>query len=120
MSAATDQPTGETDLPEASQGTEPDTSGLSRFIPGNRAQMSMDLPSVILMIGIAVVSGFVVLYLSSEVISAINMSEGDPLYPAFESLEEATNSAFGLFGLLFIVVILSVAIVYLWRIRGAR
>lgn len=92
-------------------------TNLNRILADEKAQTD-DLPGVILMVGIAVVGGFIVLYLASQTISAINMSEGDPLYPAFEALQSATTNAFEIFGILFIVALLAVALMYLWRIRG--
>lgn len=89
----------------------------------NRGQMQ-DLPGVIIMIGVAIVAGFTVLYLANEVIQILNMSDGgpnstaDPLYESFQSLEQATNSAFGLFGFLFILVIMAVGIAYLYRLTN--
>lgn len=85
----------------------------------NRGQAD-NIGAVILGIGIAVVIGFVVLFIANEVMTMTNVSEGDPLYPAYESLQEATNNTFELFGLLFLVVVLSIAIVYLWRAQGNR
>lgn len=91
----------------------------------NRGQAD-NIGSVILGIGIAVVIGFVVLYIANEVMTMTEISAGgpnttaDPLYPAYEALQTATNNTFEMFGLLFLVVVLSIAIVYLWRAQGQR
>lgn len=100
---------GDTSAPNAS-----DTGLLGGLLADNRGQQ--DLPGVIIMVGVAVVAGFVVLFLANEVIEQLNMSSGDPLYNSWQSLEDATNSAFGLFGILFIVAIMVVAIGYLYRL----
>lgn len=91
--------------------------GLAR---DSRAQQ--DLPGVIIMVGVAVVAGFVVLYLASEIAGQLSLSDGgpnstaDPLYDSYSTLLDATDSAFGLFGILFIVAIMVVAIGYLYRL----
>lgn len=103
----------------ATDTTDSDTENLSRVGSDERGQAD-NIGSVILGIGIAVVIGFVVLYIANEVMTMTNVSEGDPLYPAYESLQQATNNTFELFGLLFLVVVLSIAIVYLWRAQGNR
>lgn len=91
----------------------------NRLLIDERGQAE-NIGAVILGIGIAVVIGFVVLFIANEVMMMTNVSEGDPLYPAYEALQEATNNTFELFGLLFLVVVLSIAIVYLWRAQGNR
>lgn len=92
--------------------------GLAR---DSRAQQ--DLPGVIIMVGVAVVAGFVVLYLASEIAGQLSLNSGeangttkDPLYDSYSTLLDATDSAFGLFGILFIVAIMVVAIGYLYRL----
>lgn len=102
--------------------TEPAARSSIRFerrAMDNRAQTE-NLAAIVLGIGIAVVVGFVVLYLANEVMLMTNVSEGDPLYPAHEALTEATNNTFEMFGLLFVIALLSVAIIYLWRAQSAR
>lgn len=85
----------------------------------DRAQTDQ-LGAIVLGIGIAVVIGFVVLYLANEVMLMTNVSEGDPLYPAHEALTQATNNTFEMFGLLFIIALLSIAIIFLWRAQQGR
>lgn len=91
-----------------------------QFIPGNRAQMGgRDLPSIMIMLGIAVVVGFVILAIASETIGVAALDSGDPLYNSSQSLVDATNNVFSLFGIVFLAVILSVVVFYLYGIRGA-
>jgi hypothetical protein len=80
----------------------------------------MDLPSVMIVLVIAGVVGFVGLQVMSTVIGTTGLSEGDPLYNSSESLEAAVNDAWGLVGVAFIVIILAVIIVYLYGLRGGR
>jgi uncharacterized membrane protein len=94
---------------------------LDKLRADDRGQMGgPDIGSVILMLGVAVVIGFVVLFLSSQVIDQTQIQSGDPLYNASESLQTATNDMFALFGLLFTIVVLAVAVIYLYAIRGRR
>jgi len=87
----------------------------------DRAQTGgMDLPSVMIVLVIAGVVGFVGLQVMSTVIGTTSLSQGDPLYNASESLETSINDAWGLVGVAFIVVILAVIIVYLYGLRGGR
>jgi len=87
----------------------------------NKAQMGgMDLPSVMIVLVIAGVVGFVGLQVMSTVIGTTSLQSGDPLYNASESLETSVNDAWGLVGVAFIVVILAVIIVYLYGLRGGR
>lgn len=81
-------------------------------------QMRMDLPGVMIVLVIAGVVGFVGLEVMSTVIDTTALSSGDPLYNASESLQTSVNDAWGLIGVAFIVVILSVIIVYLYGLRS--
>jgi len=90
-----------------------------KLLGDKRAQMGgRDLPGVMIMLGIAVVVGFVILQIASETIAQTGLSDGDPLFNASEELETATNNVFSLFGVVFLVVILSVVVFYLYGIRG--
>lgn len=80
----------------------------------------MDLPSVMIILVIAGVVGFVGLQVMSTVIDTTGLQDGDPLYNASDSLEQSVNDAWGLVGVAFIVVILAVIIVYLYGLRGRR
>ena len=94
---------------------------LSELIGDDRGQMGgRDLPGIIIMLGIAVVAGFLVLAIASEVISIAGLQSGDPLYNASESLQNATNNVFSLFGIVFLAVIMAVVVFYLYGIRGRR
>jgi hypothetical protein len=102
---------------------------LDKLRADDRGQMGgPDIGSVILMLGVAVVIGFVVLFLSSQVISQTSIEgnnsdpnvSNDPLYNASQDLQVATNDMFALFGLLFTIVVLAVAVIYLYAIRGRR
>jgi len=87
----------------------------------NRGQTGgMDLPSVMIVLVIAGVVGFVGLQVMSTVIDTTNLASDDPLYSASDSLEGSVNDAWGLVGVAFIVVILAVIIVYLYGLRGGR
>lgn len=85
----------------------------------DRGQAQSDmLVGIVLAIGLALIVGFFVLFMANETIVMTNMSEGDPLYQAQEELITITNDTFGMYGLLFMAVIFSIALVFLWRIRG--
>lgn len=86
----------------------------------NRAQMGggMDLPSVMIVLVISAVVGFVGLQVMSTVIDTTALTASDPLYNASQSLEDAVVDAWGLIAVAFIVVILSVIIFYLYGLRG--
>ena len=89
------------------------------LISDSRGQMGgRDLPGIMIMLGIAVVVGFVILQIASETINTTGLESGDPLYNSSESLTDATNNVFNLFGVVFLVVILSVVVYYLYGIRG--
>lgn len=77
-----------------------------------------DLPGIMIMLGIAVVVGFVILQIASQTIETTALSENDSLYNSSQSLQDATNNVFNLFGVVFLVVILSVVVYYLYGIRG--
>jgi hypothetical protein len=47
-----------------------------------------------------------------------NGEPADPLYNASQDVQSGLNNAFGLFGVAFLVVILSVVVVYLYGLRG--
>lgn len=97
---------------------------LTKLANDDAAQMGgggrMDLPSVMIVLVIAAVVGFVGLQVMSTVISTTSLEESDPLYNASESLQQAVVDAWGLIAVAFIVVILSVIIFYLYGLRGAR
>jgi len=85
----------------------------------NRGQTGgMDLPSVMIVLVIAGVVGFVGLQVMSTVISTTSISDGEPLSNASDSLVGAVNDAWGLVGVAFIVIILAVIIVYLYGLRS--
>lgn len=86
----------------------------------NRAQSGNDLPGVALVLMIAGVILFVGIQVMSQVISQTSLAQDDPLYNASQSVQEGLNNAFGMFGVLFLVVILSVIVVYLYGLRGTR
>jgi hypothetical protein len=88
---------------------------------GNRAQTGgMDLPSVMIVLVIAGVVGFVGIQVMSTVINTTNLASSDPLYSANDSLVTSIGDAWGLVGVAFIVIILAVIIVYLYGLRGSR
>lgn len=95
---------------------------LGKLIDDDAAQMGgggrMDLPSVMIVLVIAAVVGFVGLQVMSTVIETTNLSSDDPLYNASEDLQQAVVDAWGLIAVAFIVVILSVIIFYLYGLRG--
>jgi len=94
---------------------------LAKLGPDNRGQTGgMDLPSVMIVLVIAGVVGFVGLQVMSTVISTTELAQDAPLYNASNSLTDAVNNAWGLIGVAFIVIILSVIIVYLYGLRGGR
>lgn len=93
---------------------------LKALMGDSRGQMGgRDLPSIMIMLGIAVVVGFVILAIASETIGVAALDSGDPLYNSSQSLVDATNNVFSLFGIVFLAVILSVVVFYLYGIRGA-
>lgn len=95
---------------------------LKSLASDNKAQMGggggMDLPSVMIVLVIAAVVGFVGLQVMSTVIETTGLQSSDPLYNASEDLQQAVNDAWGLIAVAFIVVILSVIIFYLYGLRG--
>ena len=93
---------------------------LEALMEDNRAQGRQDLPGVMIVLVIAGVVGFVGLDVMSTVIETTALQEGDSLYNASTDLEQAVNDAWGMIGVAFIVVILSVIIVYLYGLRGGR
>ena len=93
--------------------------GIKKLLTDDRAQMGgMDLPSVMILLVVAGVVGFIGLQVMSSVIETTALTTGDPLYNASTSLQDSINQAWGLVGVAFIVVILAVIIVYLYGIRG--
>lgn len=82
--------------------------------------MQNDLPGVLIVLVIAGVVGFVGLTVMSQVIETASISSGDPLNNASDSLETAIDDAFGLIGVAFLVIVLSVIMVYLYGLRGKR
>lgn len=92
-----------------------------QLMSDSRGQMGgRDLPGVIIMLGIAIVVGFLILAIASDTIDVAGLEEGDPLFNASDSLQSATNNVFGLLGLVFLAVILSVVVFYLYGVRGGR
>jgi len=92
---------------------------LKAVLSDNRGQTGgMDLPSVMIVLVIAGVVGFVGLQVMSTVISTTSISDGQPLSNASDSLVGAVNDAWGLVGVAFIVIILAVIIVYLYGLRS--
>lgn len=86
---------------------------------GDTRGQAMDLPTVAIVLVVAGVVGFIGILVMSEVISTANLSSGDPLYSSQEGLVSAVDSAWGLYGVAFIVVILAVIVTYLYGIRGS-
>lgn len=101
---------------EKPQGLIPAKSNSSGTDRG-QAQSDM-LVGIVLAIGLAIIVGFFVLFMANETIVMTNMTEEDPLYQAQEELVTTTNDTFGMYGLLFMAVIFSIALIFLWRIRG--
>lgn len=94
---------------------------LKELAADNKAQMGgRDLPGVMIMLGIAIVVGFLILAIASETIDVAALSSGDPLYNSSQALTDATNNVFSLFAIVFLAVILSVVVFYLYGIRGGR
>ncbi len=93
---------------------------VKRLMADNKAQSRQDLPGVMIVLVIAGVVGFVGLNVMSTVIETTDLQSGDPLHNASEDLEQSVNDAWGMIGVAFIVVILSVIIVYLYGLRGGR
>jgi hypothetical protein len=131
MSTKPDTPSdGDAFTPDASEGVESPSIGketrkskfgLSSLLFDNRAQGgSMDLAGVLILLVVAGTVGFVGLQVMSTVITTTGLQQGDPLYNSSESLQQSINSAWGLVGVAFIVVILAVIVVYLYGLRGGR
>ena len=95
-------------------------SVIERFANDTSGQARQDLPGVMIVLVIAGVVGFVGLNVMSNVISTTNLASGDPLYTAQQDLQSSINNAWAMIGVAFIVVILSVIIVYLYGLRGGR
>ncbi len=93
---------------------------LKQMMTDNRAQGRQDLPGVMIVLVIAGVVGFVGLNVMSTVIDTTSLTTDDPLYNASQDLQTSINDAWGMIGVAFIVVILSVIIVYLYGLRGGR
>lgn len=81
---------------------------------------SRDLPGVIIILVVAGVVGFIGLQVMSTVIDQTELTDGDPLANASDSLETAVEDAWGLLGVAFIVIILAVIVVYLYGLRGGQ
>lgn len=77
-----------------------------------------DLPGVLLALVIAGVIGYIGIFVMSEVSAETQLGENDSLYNASQNMDSAIDSAFSLVGIAFIVLILSVVIVYLYAVRG--
>lgn len=91
----------------------------SKSLTTNDRGQQDDLVGVVLGIGLAVIVGFFILYMANETMTMMNLSEGDPLYPSYETLNQTTNDVFSWFSLVFFAVLISIALAYLWRIRGS-
>lgn len=91
---------------------------LRKLFDGDERAQATDLPGVLLALIIAGVIGFIGIFVMSEVEGQTSLSSGDPLYNASENMTDAVESAFSLVGIAFIVLILSVVIVYLYAVRG--
>lgn len=87
-------------------------------LAGDTRAQQRDLPGVMIVLIIAGVVGFVGLQVMTTVIDSLSLTSGDPLYNASQDLQRAVSQAFGLVGVAFIVIILSVVIVYLYGLRG--
>jgi uncharacterized protein YceK len=93
---------------------------LDKLMDDTKAQGQQDLPGVMIVLVVAGVVGFIGLNVMSSVVETTGLSSGDPFYNASTSLQDSVNQAWGLIGVAFIVVILSVIIVYLYGLRGSR
>ena len=92
---------------------------LASLFADDRGQMGgRDLPGVAIVLVIAGVVGFVGLQVMSTVVDTTSISQGEAFYNASNSLQTAIDNAWGLFGVAFIVLILSVIIIYLYGLRG--
>lgn len=92
----------------------------SMLLKDGRAQGRQDLPGVMIVLVVAGVIGFIGLQVMSSTIEQTQLTSGDPLYNASDSLQTSINQAWGLVGTAFIVVILAVIVVYLYGLRGGR
>lgn len=90
----------------------------AEFVADTSAQGRQDLPGVMIVLVVAGVVGFIGLQVMSTTIDTAGLAIGDPLYNASQALVEAIDSAWGLVGVAFIVVILAVIVVYLYGLRG--
>jgi hypothetical protein len=79
-----------------------------------------DLVDVMLTLVVAGVAGFVGVYALAETEASISMPTDSALNGSLEELGGGLASAFGLAPIVFIVLMLSVAIFYLIRLRGGR
>jgi uncharacterized membrane protein YoaK (UPF0700 family) len=79
-----------------------------------------DLVNVMLTLVVAGVAGFVGVYALAETETAISMPTDSSLNGSLEALGGGLSSAFGLAPIVFIVLMLSVAIFYLIRLRGRQ
>ena len=79
-----------------------------------------DLVNVMLTLVIAGIVGFTGVFALAETESAISLPTDTSLNGTLESLGGGLASAFGLAPIVFIVLMLSVAIFYLVRLRGGR
>jgi len=85
----------------------------------NRGQMGgRDLPGVAIVLVVAGVVLFVGIQVMSQVIDQTSLASDDPLYNASQDIQSGLNNAFGLFGVAFLVVVLSVIVVYLYGLQG--
>jgi len=79
---------------------------------------SSDLAGIMIVLVVAGVIGFVGLQVMSTVVSTISLESGDPLYESNQALITAFDDAFGLIAVAFLVIVLSVIVVYLYGLRG--
>jgi len=83
-----------------------------------------DLPGIAIVLVVAGVILFVGVQVLSTVIDQTALEanetagEYDPLYNASQEVQNGLNSAFGLFGVAFLVIVLSVIVVYLYGLQG--
>lgn len=91
---------------------------LDKLLADDRGQMRMDLVTVIISAVVALVVGFVGIFLMSEVIGITALSSGDPLYNTSQSFQTTTDTVFGTVGLAVVIAVITVVIVYLYAVRG--
>jgi hypothetical protein len=96
-------------------------SRIKKLLNDDRAQAGgRDLPGVIIMLGVGIVAGFLVITIASETVAIAGLSSGDPLYNSSQSMVDASNNVFSMLGIVFLAVILSVVVFYLYGVTGRR